>query len=502
MSEEQDSVIEPQVSAEDMHTQRLQKASRLQASGLNLYGHRVVGLSSSNKVLEAFSALPEDSTERLEFQVAGRLMARRVMGKSLFANLKDQSGNLQLYVQKNEVGEEAYQLFKDFDIGDILSASGYAFRTRTGEISLHIQSFSLLAKGLRALPEKYHGLKDTEQRYRQRYVDLIMNDEVRRTFELRSKIIAEIRNYLGALGFMEVETPMMQTLAGGAAAQPFKTFYNALDCTMYLRIAPELFLKRLIVGGFEKVFEIGRNFRNEGISRRHNPEFTALEIYQAYSDCRGMMELLEELITTVAMKTIGTLEITAANGHQVSLARPWRVVPYKDLITEKMGADWFSLELEVKRQKARDLGLNIPDSLDAEKITHEIYDKTIEDTLIQPTFVTRLPAFLVPLAKRCDDDPELVDVYELEINGQELSPGYSELNDPAEQRARFGSQEIGRSDLQGEVDRIDEDFLTALEYGMPPTGGLGLGIDRLVMLLSGAESIRDVILFPQMRPQK
>ena len=502
MSEEQDVSLEPVVSAEDMHTQRLQKAARLQEAGLNLYGQRVTGLTSIEEARNAFLALPEGSADKLEFQIAGRLMARRIMGKSLFANLKDQGGSLQLYVQKNEVGDEAYELFKDFDIGDILSASGYVFRTRTGEVSLHVRTFTLLSKGLRALPEKYHGLRDTEQRYRQRYVDLIMNDEVRRTFELRSKIIAEIRTYLHGLGFMEVETPMMQTLAGGAAAQPFKTFYNALGCTMYLRIAPELFLKRLLVGGFEKVFEIGRNFRNEGMDRRHNPEFTCLELYQAYSDCRGMMELLEDMITTVAMKTIGTLEITAANGHQINLKRPWRVVAYQDLVKEKMGADWFELNLETQRQKARDLGLNIPDQLDSGKITHEIYDKTIEDTLIQPTFVTRLPAFLVPLAKRCTDNPDLVDVYELEINGQELSPGYSELNDPTEQRARFDAQKIGCSDTEGEVDRIDEDFLTALEYGMPPAGGMGLGIDRLVMLLSGAESIRDVILFPQMRPLK
>lgn len=502
MSEDQEANVEPVVSAEDMHVQRQQKAVRLQSAGLNLYGQRVTGLSNVEKVKSAFQALPEDSTEKLEFQVAGRLMARRIMGKSLFANLKDQDGSLQLYVQKNEVGDEDYAFFKELDIGDILSASGYAFRTRTGEISLHVHSFSLLSKGLRPLPEKYHGLKDTEQRYRQRYVDLIVNDEVRRTFELRSSIIAEIRNYLGNLGFMEVETPMMQALAGGAAAQPFKTFYNALGCTMYLRIAPELYLKRLLVGGFEKVFEIGRNFRNEGMDRRHNPEFTCLELYQAYSDCRGMMELLEEMISIVAMKTIGTLEITAANGQQINLTRPWKVVAYQDLIKEKMGIDWFELSLETQRQKARELGLNIPDQLDTGKITHEIYDKTIEDTLIQPTFVTRLPAFLVPLAKRCLDNPELVDVYELEINGQEISPGYSELNDPAEQRARFDSQKIGCSDSEGEIDRIDEDFLTALEYGMPPAGGMGLGIDRLVMLLSGAESIRDVILFPQMRAQK
>lgn len=505
MPEESASNLENTMSADDLdlRSQRLLKADRMKENGMSPYGHnRISGLSSMNSVKEAFAALPEGSEEKLNFRVAGRMMARRIMGKSLFANLKDQGGNLQLYVQKNIVGDENYDLFKDLDIGDILSAQGYAFRTRTGEISLHVQSFELLAKGIRSLPEKYHGLKDTEQRYRQRYVDLIINDEVRRCFEMRSRIISGIRRYLDSKGFMEVETPMMQSLAGGAAARPFKTFYNALGCQMYLRIAPELYLKRLLVGGFEKVYEIGRNFRNEGMDRRHNPEFTGLEIYQAYSDCRGMMELIEDLITTVAQETAGTLTFTAADSHQVNLTRPWRRVPYQDLIREKMGQDWFSLPLASQREKALALGLNIPEGMQESDITHEIYDKCIEGTLIQPTFVTRLPAFLVPLAKRCPDDPNLVDVYELIINGQELSPGYSELNDPMEQRSRFDAQAIGRDDLEGEVNRINEDFLTALEYGMPPAGGLGLGIDRVVMLLTGAESIRDVILFPQMRPQK
>jgi lysyl-tRNA synthetase class 2 len=300
---------------------------------------------------------------------------------------------------------------------------------------------------------------------------------------------------------MEVETPMMSALAGGAAAAPFKTYYNALDCTMYMRIATELYLKRLLVGGFEKVFEIGRNFRNEGMDRRHNPEFTSIEIYEAYSDCRGMMELIEDLICTVAQNLFGTLVFKRADGVEINLTRPWRAGPYHDLIREKMGADWMELDLDTMRAKARALGLAITDAMDAKEITHEIYDKTIEHTLIQPTFVTRLPAFLVPLAKCCPDNPELVDVYELEINGQEIAPGYSELNDPMEQRARFSEQLIGRGDLEGEVNRIDEDFLTALEFGMPPAGGLGMGIDRLVMLLTGVPSIRDVILFPQMRPQ-
>ncbi len=494
---------QPTASAEDVLTQRLQKLNRLTDSGKCCYGHRVDGITACNEAKKAYVPVPEgqEQAEPQRVRVAGRLVSRRIMGKSLFAHIKDADGAMQLYVQKNVVGDTAYAEFKDLDIGDIISADGELFTTRTGEISLRIDAFELLSKSLRPLPEKYHGLTDTEQRYRQRYVDLIANDDVRRTFVLRSRIISEIRRYLDDHGFMEVETPMMQTLAGGAAARPFTTYYNAISSTMYLRIATELFLKRLLVGGYEKVYEIGRNFRNEGMDRKHNPEYTAIEIYQAYSDCRGMMELIEDLICTVAERIFGSLVFKRQDGVEINLTRPWRVAPYCDLIREKMGADWFELSLETKREKARALGLNIPEQFDDKEITHEIYDKTIEATLIQPTFVTRLPAHLVPLAKRCEDDPALVDVYELEINGQEIAPGYSELNDPIEQRRRFDQQLIGRGDVEGEVDRIDEDFLTALEYGMPPAGGLGMGIDRLVMLLTGEPSIRDVILFPQMKPQ-
>jgi lysyl-tRNA synthetase class 2 len=484
---------------EDMFLIRRQKAEKVVKSGRNPYGHAVSGLQDCPSVKEAFAALPEG--EELSAKVAGRLVAKRIMGKSLFANIKDQDGNMQLYVQKNVVGEENYEFFKELDIGDILWAEGQMFITRTGEASLRVQSFELLCKALRPLPEKWHGLSDMEQRYRQRYLDLISNDKVRRSFQLRSRIIQEIRNYLHERGFMEVETPMMQSLAGGAAARPFKTYYNALGSTMYLRIATELYLKRLVVGGYEKVFEIGRNFRNEGMDRRHNPEFTVLELYEAYSDCRGVMALIEDMICSVAMKVFDTLEFSRQDGEIINLQRPWRVASYHELLREKMGEQWFELDIAEMRQRAQALGLSIPEAMDAIEITHEIYDKCIEGSLIQPTFVTRLPAHLVPLAKHCEDNPELVDVYELIINGQELSPGYSELNDPIEQRARFDEQLIGRSDLEGEVNRIDEDFLTALEHGMPPTGGLGLGIDRLVMLLSGEPSIRDVILFPQMRPQ-
>ena len=480
---------------EDLRAQRLRKMQAIKDAGGNPYGHRVDGIVDS---VAAKAAYVDENTEVVK-KVAGRLVSRRIMGKSLFAHILDQQGRIQLYVQKNVVGDDEYAAFKDLDIGDIISAEGALFVTRTGECSLRVNKFELLSKAIRPLPEKYHGLTDTEQRYRQRYLDLISNEDVRKTFTMRSKIVSEIRNYLDSHGFMEVETPMMQPLAGGAAACPFTTHYNALDATMYLRIATELYLKRLVVGGFEKVYEIGRNFRNEGMDRKHNPEFTSIEIYQAYSDCRGMMELIEDMVCHVAMKLYGSLTFKREDGVEISLERPWRVATYTDLIKAKMGDDWFELPIETQRAKARELGLRITDDMEEKDVTQEVYDKAIEQTLIQPTFVTRLPAFLVPLAKRCEDDPRFVDVYELEINGQEISPGYSELNDPIEQRARFDQQLIGRGDVEGEVNRIDEDFLTALEHGMPPTGGLGMGIDRLVMLLTGAPSIRDVILFPQMK---
>ncbi len=482
----------------DQRQHRLRKLDSLLAAGIRPFGGRVDGLSTSAALRAAFEQALEDTEVR--GKIAGRLTAKRVMGKSIFADVTDESGRLQVYVQKNVVGEECFGVFKALDIGDFLSAEGSIFRTRRGEISLRVGAFELLSKSLRPLPEKWHGLQDVEQRYRQRYLDLISNPEVRERFRTRSAIVRAMRSYLDGHGFLEMETPMMQPLAGGAAARPFKTFYNALDCPMYMRIAPELYLKRLLVGGFEKIYEINRNFRNEGLSRRHNPEFTMLELYQAYSDCRGMMELVEDMVTSIAREVLGGLRISREHGVDIDLTPPWRRVTYNQLIRGCMGEDWFDLPVEAKRGKAEGRGLALTPDMNADDITHEIYEKVIEQTLIQPTFVTRLPAFLVPLAKRCEDDPSVVDVYELEIDGQEISPGYSELNDPLDQRSRFDQQLDGADDDEREVDRIDEDFLTAMEYGMPPAGGMGLGIDRLVMLLTGAASIRDVILFPQMRP--
>ncbi len=500
MSEEQlqdaANAQQEQQKSEDIFTQRLGKMQELIDAGIAPYGVKVEGIMPTADVVKKY--IPDvENTE--EFVVAGRLMGIRVMGKVSFAHLKDDSGKLQLYVQRDLLGDEEYKRFKRLDIGDIIAAKGHLFTTKTGEITLKLSSYTMLSKSLRPLPEKFHGLTDMEQRYRQRYLDLITNDESKELLRKRITIIREIRNYLEGKGFLEVETPMLQYIPGGAAATPFKTHYNALNCDMYMRIAPELFLKRLLVGGFEKVFELNRNFRNEGISRRHNPEFTMLELYQAYGDCQTMQELVEDMVTTVAEKVFGTLKIQLPNDKVIDLTRPWRRAPYKELICEKMGADWFELSQHDKYVKAKALGAQVmPDFTDLE-ITHEIYEKFIEQTLIQPTFVTRLPAELVPLAKKCPDDPTLVDVYELEINGQEISPGYSELNDPVEQRKRFMEQVTltGKDPAQA----VDDDFLSALEYGMPPAGGLGIGIDRLVMLLTGTESIRDVVLFPQLRPR-
>ena len=487
---------QPQVQkTDDIFAQRLAKLNDLYAAGAQPYGSRVDNITSSADAKAKY--VPEQETQET-VTVAGRIVAFRVMGKAAFIHIKDEAGKIQLFVQRDQLGEDNYKAFKKLDIGDIITADGELFTTKTGEITVRMDSYRLLSKSLRPLPEKWHGLTDMEQRYRQRYVDLIVNDDSREIFKKRIRILQEIRNFLSAKGFLEVETPMLQYIPGGAAANPFKTHYQALNCEMFLRIAPELYLKRLLVGGFEKVFELNRNFRNEGISRRHNPEFTMLELYQAYGNCETMMELVEEMITTLAEKVFGTLKIQMPGDKVVDLSRPWRRAPYKELIKERAGEDWFDLSREDKFKRAKEMNLQVmPDWSDLE-ITHEIYEKLIEHTLIQPTFVTRLPAELVPLAKKCPDDPTLVDVYELEINGQEISPGYTELNDPVDQRERFMHQVTlsGKDPEQA----VDEDFLTALEYGMPPAGGLGIGIDRLVMLLTGVESIRDVVLFPQLRP--
>ena len=433
--------------------------------------------------------------ENKQVTLAGRITTFRDMGKSIFADLRDGSDRFQIYAQKNAIGDDAFEAFKLLDLGDHVGVAGTLFTTRTGEPTLKIASWTMLSKALLPLPEKWHGLKDTDQRYRQRYLDLIANPGVREVFNKRIQIVREIRNQLCARQFQEVETPMMQPQPGGATAKPFSTHYEALDCRMYLRIAPELYLKRLLVGGFDKVFELNRNFRNEGLSRTHNPEFTMMEVYEAYSDMRGMKELVEELITEVARTVMGTLMVGSAEAP-IDLTRPWREVAYRDLVMERMGPEWFSLDKQAMRLKTEALGLYVDPGWGTDEITQEVYSKLIEKTLQNPTFVTRLPAELVPLAKRCEDDPSVVDVFELVIGGKEIAPGYSELNDPLEQRRRFEAQ--AGEDAQ----KVDEDFLAALEHGMPPAGGMGIGIDRLVMTLTGSEAIRDVILFPQLKPRE
>lgn len=440
-------------------------------------------------------------TEGRVVRVAGRLTAHRDMGKSMFCDLRDETDRIQIYVQKNALGDALFNLFKHLDLGDILGVEGDLFTTKTGELSIRVKSFTVLAKAVRPPPEKWHGLQDVETRYRQRYLDLLANPDVRVLFRNRSRIILEMRNFLNNRNFMEVETPMMQSVAGGAAAKPFVTHHDALGCDLFLRIAPELYLKRLLVGGFERVYEINRNFRNEGISRKHNPEFTMLEVYEAYGNFDTMMDLAEQMLTTIAKNVFGTLDIQhppAADGSPkiIHLASPWERKTYTELLQNAVAPDFMHWPMEKKKVAAEKMGIKEVAGLEEFEVVNQIFEKIIQPALIQPIFVTHLPRELVPLAKASHDDPATVDVFELCINGQEIAPGYSEQNDPIEQRARLLAQ------AGHEVQKLDEDFLVALEHGMPPAGGMGMGIDRLVMMLTGAESIRDVILFPQLKPQQ
>ena len=470
----------------EFRNQRLAHLETLKAAGHRPYGRAFARTGSLADVRAAFA-------EGAVVRVAGRVVAVREMGKSVFAHLQDGTDKFQIYVQKNALGDESFAAFKAVDLGDFIGIDGELFTTRTGEQSVKVLKWELLSKALHPLPEKWHGLSDTEVRYRQRYLDLIANPDVRKVFNARSRILSYIRRFLEARGYFEVETPVLQTMAGGAIANPFKTFYNALGQSMYMRIAPELYLKRLLVGGYDKVFELGKNYRNEGLDRSHNPEFTALEIYEAYGDVKTMMKLVEELVSGAAQEVCGTTVVGKEGQAKIDLTPPWRVATYRDLVCERAGADWFARSVESAREWARAQELDIPNEMTHAQITHEVYDKLVEKTLLQPTFVTRLPAELVPLAKRCEDDPAVVDVFELVVRGRELCPGYTELNDPLDQRARLEEQ------AAGDASKIDEDFLRALEHGMPPAGGMGIGIDRLVMVLTGEESVRDVMLFPQMK---
>jgi lysyl-tRNA synthetase, class II len=479
----------------ELIAQRREKLKTLRDLGVDPFGHSFDTSGSIGEVREKFK---EGETLR----VAGRITAHRDMGKSHFVDLRDATGRLQIYFHEKEVGAKAMEIFKLLDLGDFIGVEGACFLTKTGELTLKAHKFEVLAKSLRPPPEKWHGLQDVEARYRQRYVDLVANEQSRETFQKRIAMMRELRRFLEERGFVEVETPILQNVAGGAAAAPFGTHHKALGLDLYLRIAPELYLKRLLVGGFTKVFELNRNFRNEGISRKHNPEFTMLEIYWAYADFEKMANLLEELICHLAQKVCGSLKIEHRDAEDkvrrtINLERPWRRARYVDLIREVAGKDWFDISSQERRVRATgELKLEILPQLADFEVTQHVFEKLVEEKTLDPLFVTHCTKELVPLAKQNAADPSLVDVYELIINGVEMSPGYTELNDPDVQRQRLVEQ------AGEETQKLDEDFLLALEHGMPPAGGLGLGIDRLAMMFTGAESIRDVILFPLLKPKR
>ncbi len=476
---------------EELIAVRREKLNRLRELGVNPYGERFL-------IDKEIDELSESFTEGSKVVVAGRITAHRDMGKSHFFDISDFKGRIQCYLNAKAVGEESFEIFKQLDLGDWIGIEGETFKTKVGEPTVKVESFKVLSKSLRPLPDKYHGLSDKETRYRQRYLDLVSNEASRNVFLKRSLIVREIRGFLQDRGFIEVETPMLQDVPGGAAARPFETHHNALNMPLYMRIAPELFLKRLLVGGMTKVFELNRNFRNEGISRRHNPEFTMLEAYWAYADFEAMADLVEEMVCSVAEKYCGGLNIETKDEDgnvtkNINLSRPWKRAPYKELIKDVAGQDWFEFTSDQRREKCAELGVEISEQMEDYEVTQQVFEKLVEEKTFDPLYVTHVPKELVPLAKQNTDDDSLVDVYELIINGQEISPGYSELNDPDIQRQRLMDQ------AGEETQKVDEEFLTALEHGMPPAGGIGIGIDRLVIMLTSAESIRDVVLFPQLK---
>ena len=475
---------------------RKEKLEELQANGKDPFEITKYNRThNSEQVKNNFDELNEQYVS-----IAGRIVGKRVMGKASFCHIQDMQGKIQCYVSLNDLGEEKYKEFKTYDIGDIIGVTGFVFKTRTEEISIHAKEVVLLCKALRPLPEKFHGLKDTDLRYRQRYVDLIVNPEVKETFLKRTKILKEIRNVLDSKGYLEVDTPILNTIAGGAAARPFITHHNTLDMDMYLRIANELYLKRLIVGGFDKVYEMGRMFRNEGISIKHNPEFTNIELYSAYEDYHDMMDIAEEIISTVAKNVLGTTKITY-QGTDIDLTPSWKRITMIDAIKEVTGIDFNEIETdEEAKEIAKNLKLEYDETMTRGHIINLVFEEKVEETLIQPTFICDYPVEVSPLTKRKVDDKRLTERFELFIGGREYGNAYSELNDPIDQYERFLKQVEARENGDEEANMMDEDFITALEYGMPPTGGLGLGIDRLIMLFTDSASIRDVLLFPTMRP--
>jgi lysyl-tRNA synthetase class 2 len=483
--------------------QRFRKLSEITAMGVKPYAGKFEVNASSEGLLQKYGNLSKEELEKEKPQatVAGRIVAMRSFGKACFCHIQDGNGRIQLYLQKNTLGEEQYAFFKKIDIGDFIGVKGFLFRTKTNELTLDVESLTLLSKSLRPLPEKWHGLTDVELRYRQRYVDLIVNPEVKKVFVLRTRIVQAIRNFLNSRGYLEVETPMMQSIPGGATAKPFKTHHNALDMDLYLRIAPELYLKRLLVGGFERVYEINRNFRNEGISTRHNPEFTMLEFYTAYADYRDLIDMTEKMVSTVAQEVLGTTKVSS-EGHEIDLTPPWKRITYIDSLREAGVPQEVFQDTEKARSYAVKLGANLKGGEPQGKLLNEIFEALVEPKLIQPTFITDYPTDISPLSKKRDDNPEYVERFELFVVGRELANAFSELNDPVDQKERLLKQVAERESGDEEAHQMDEDFIRALEYGMPPAAGEGIGIDRLVMLLTGSNSIRDVVLFPQMKKEK
>jgi lysyl-tRNA synthetase class 2 len=488
----------------DQIRQRKKKLDELREMGVDPYPARYRPAESAADLHLLAGELSAEEVESLgrKTRVAGRIMALRKFGKTVFTHIQDGSGRIQLYFRKDTLSEEDFALLKKLDIGDIVGAEGVLFRTRTNELTVAAESLVLLAKSLRPLPEKWHGLRDIEQRYRQRYLDLIANPEVKESFRTRARLIAGVREFFTSRDFLEVETPMMQSIPGGATARPFKTFYNALDMEVFLRVAPELYLKRLIIGGFERVFEINRNFRNEGLSREHNPEFTMLEFYQTWADYNSLMELTEELFLELARKVAGSERIVY-QGQEIDFTPPWRRLPLVESLTTVAGIPENDVQdPEFIRAKAKELGIPLHLGYGPERLQVEIWERLVEPTLTDPTFVVDFPKAVSPLAKSRPDNPALVERFELFIAGKEVANAFSELNDPVDQRERFRLQAAERAAGDAEAQRMDEDFLRALEHGMPPTGGEGIGIDRLVMLFTDAANIRDVILFPQLRAEK
>ena len=499
MAEQHQAQEQHEQTAEELHELkriRREKLAELQAAGNDPFQQvRFERDHYTSDIHEHFDEL-EGKTVRL----AGRMMSKRIMGKASFSDMTDRYGRLQLYIKRDNVGEDVYKGYKKFDIGDIIGIEGEVFRTQKGEISVAVTELTLLSKNLNPLPEKWHGLKDTDMRYRQRYVDLIVNPGVRDTFEKRSAIVREIRNFMDSRGFMEVETPCLNTIPGGAAARPFITHHNALDIDMYLRIATELHLKRLIVGGLERVYEIGRIFRNEGMDTRHNPEFTTIELYQAYTDYQGMMDITEDMVIHVCEKVLGSTKVTY-QGVEIDFSKGWKRMTMAEAVKEYAGIDFMALSPEEALEAVKAKGLEIePGKESWGDLMAQCYDEYVEANLMQPTFITDYPVEISPLAKRKPSDPRLTERFECFIYGRELCNAFSELNDPIDQKGRFERQVALRAAGDEEAGMMDEDFINALEYGMPPTGGMGMGIDRLVMFLTDAASIRDVLLFPTMKP--